>query len=90
MDKTFCQVMITLKEGEQEPCVWDGHWALGYWTNHGVFADGRIRLATLELSCLLLKQQVLTSSSCIIKDVHLACLEVRPCFLPSLSVLSLS
>lgn len=42
-------------------------------------ADGRIRLATLELSCLLLKQQVLTSSGCVIKDVHLACLEVRPC-----------
>lgn len=37
--------------------------------------DGRIRLATLELSCLLLKQQVLTSSGCVIKDVHLACLE---------------
>ncbi|XP_023363332.1 protein CLEC16A isoform X4 [Otolemur garnettii] len=37
--------------------------------------DGKIRLATLELSCLLLKQQVLTSSGCIIKDVHLACLE---------------
>lgn len=42
-------------------------------------ADGKIRLATLELSCLLLKQQVLTSSGCVIKDVHLACLEVRPC-----------
>lgn len=41
-------------------------------------ADGKIRLATLELSCLLLKQQVVTSTGCIIKDVHLACLEVRP------------
>uniref|UniRef100_A0A3P8YBG5 C-type lectin domain containing 16A n=1 Tax=Esox lucius TaxID=8010 RepID=A0A3P8YBG5_ESOLU len=41
--------------------------------------DGKVRLATLELSCLLLKQSVLSSSSphCIIKDVHLACLEVR-------------
>ncbi|XP_028979686.2 protein CLEC16A isoform X3 [Esox lucius] len=39
--------------------------------------DGKVRLATLELSCLLLKQSVLSSSSphCIIKDVHLACLE---------------
>lgn len=40
-------------------------------------ADGKIRLATLELSCLLLKQQVVSSAGCIIKDVHLACLEVR-------------
>lgn len=40
-------------------------------------ADGKIRLTTLELSCLLLKQQVVTSTGCIIKDVHLACLEVR-------------
>uniref|UniRef100_A0A8C5L9Q8 C-type lectin domain family 16, member A n=1 Tax=Jaculus jaculus TaxID=51337 RepID=A0A8C5L9Q8_JACJA len=37
--------------------------------------DGRIRLATLELSCLLLKQQVQTSAGCVVKDVHLACLE---------------
>ncbi|XP_061761857.1 protein CLEC16A isoform X1 [Nerophis ophidion] len=37
--------------------------------------DGRVRLATLELSCLLLKQSVLSGSQCIIKDVHLACLE---------------
>ncbi|XP_057343568.1 protein CLEC16A isoform X3 [Manis pentadactyla] len=37
--------------------------------------DGKIRLATLELSCLLLKQQVVTSTGCIVKDVHLACLE---------------
>uniref|UniRef100_A0A096LS00 C-type lectin domain containing 16A n=1 Tax=Poecilia formosa TaxID=48698 RepID=A0A096LS00_POEFO len=38
-------------------------------------ADGKVRLATLELSCLLLKQSVLSGSHCIIKDVHLACLE---------------
>ncbi|XP_057717167.1 protein CLEC16A isoform X2 [Corythoichthys intestinalis] len=37
--------------------------------------DGRVRLATLELSCLLLKQSVLSGSPSIIKDVHLACLE---------------
>uniref|UniRef100_A0A672YEM1 C-type lectin domain containing 16A n=1 Tax=Sphaeramia orbicularis TaxID=375764 RepID=A0A672YEM1_9TELE len=37
--------------------------------------DGKVRLATLELSCLLLKQSVLSGSHCIIKDVHLACLE---------------
>ncbi|XP_055366602.1 protein CLEC16A isoform X2 [Betta splendens] len=37
--------------------------------------DGRVRLATLELSCLLLKQSVLSGNQCIIKDVHLACLE---------------
>lgn len=40
-------------------------------------SDGRVRLATLELSCLLLKQSVLSGTRCIIKDVHLACLEVR-------------
>uniref|UniRef100_A0A8C1W7U8 C-type lectin domain containing 16A n=1 Tax=Cyprinus carpio TaxID=7962 RepID=A0A8C1W7U8_CYPCA len=39
--------------------------------------DGKVRLATLELSCLLLKQAVLSGSQCIIKDIHLACLEVR-------------
>uniref|UniRef100_A0A673KBZ4 Uncharacterized protein n=1 Tax=Sinocyclocheilus rhinocerous TaxID=307959 RepID=A0A673KBZ4_9TELE len=39
--------------------------------------DGKVRLATLELSCLLLKQSVLSGSQCIIKDIHLACLEVR-------------
>uniref|UniRef100_A0A672YDE1 C-type lectin domain containing 16A n=1 Tax=Sphaeramia orbicularis TaxID=375764 RepID=A0A672YDE1_9TELE len=39
--------------------------------------DGKVRLATLELSCLLLKQSVLSGSHCIIKDVHLACLEVH-------------
>ncbi|KAM8825627.1 protein CLEC16A isoform 1-T1 [Synchiropus picturatus] len=37
--------------------------------------DGKVRLATLELSCLLLKQSVLSGNECIIKDVHLACLE---------------
>ncbi|XP_067237965.1 protein CLEC16A isoform X2 [Chanodichthys erythropterus] len=37
--------------------------------------DGKVRLATLELSCLLLKQSVLSGSQCIIKDIHLACLE---------------
>lgn len=40
-------------------------------------ADGKVRLATLELSCLLLKQSVLSGSNCIIKDIHLACLEVQ-------------
>uniref|UniRef100_A0A452S4I6 C-type lectin domain containing 16A n=1 Tax=Ursus americanus TaxID=9643 RepID=A0A452S4I6_URSAM len=45
--------------------------------NNAAQPDGKIRLATLELSCLLLKQQVVTSTGCIIKDVHLACLEVR-------------
>uniref|UniRef100_A0A7N8Y751 C-type lectin domain containing 16A n=1 Tax=Mastacembelus armatus TaxID=205130 RepID=A0A7N8Y751_9TELE len=39
--------------------------------------DGKVRLATLELSCLLLKQSVLSGNHCIIKDVHLACLEVQ-------------
>ncbi|XP_037363495.1 protein CLEC16A isoform X2 [Talpa occidentalis] len=43
--------------------------------NNAAQPDGKIRLATLELSCLLLKQQVVTNSGCIIKDVHLACLE---------------
>ncbi|XP_045675392.1 protein CLEC16A isoform X5 [Phyllostomus hastatus] len=43
--------------------------------NNAAQPDGKIRLATLELSCLLLKQQVVTSVGCIIKDVHLACLE---------------
>ncbi|XP_026210836.1 protein CLEC16A isoform X2 [Anabas testudineus] len=37
--------------------------------------DGKVRLATLELSCLLLKQSVLSGNNCIIKDVHLACME---------------
>ncbi|XP_045398549.1 protein CLEC16A isoform X3 [Lemur catta] len=43
--------------------------------NNAAQPDGKIRLATLELSCLLLKQQVLTGAGCVIKDVHLACLE---------------
>ncbi|XP_060757069.1 protein CLEC16A isoform X2 [Neoarius graeffei] len=43
--------------------------------NHAALPDGRVRLATLELSCLLLKQSVLSGTRCIIKDVHLACLE---------------
>ncbi|XP_037598445.1 protein CLEC16A isoform X5 [Cebus imitator] len=43
--------------------------------NNAAQPDGKIRLATLELSCLLLKQQVLTIAGCIMKDVHLACLE---------------
>ncbi|XP_059929405.1 protein CLEC16A isoform X1 [Gadus macrocephalus] len=37
--------------------------------------DGKVRLATLELSCVLLKQSVLPGNHCIIKDVHLACME---------------
>ncbi|KAM4631958.1 protein CLEC16A isoform 3-T3 [Discoglossus pictus] len=37
--------------------------------------EGKVRLATLELACLLLKQLVLSDGGCIIKDVHLACLE---------------
>ncbi|XP_048847222.1 protein CLEC16A isoform X6 [Brienomyrus brachyistius] len=37
--------------------------------------DGKVRLATLELTCLLLKRSVVSMSSCIMKDVHLACLE---------------
>ncbi|XP_049624506.1 protein CLEC16A [Suncus etruscus] len=43
--------------------------------NNAAQQDGKIRLATLELSCLLLKQQVAPGTGCIIKDVHLACLE---------------
>nr|XP_040045759.1 protein CLEC16A isoform X3 [Gasterosteus aculeatus aculeatus] len=43
--------------------------------SHAAQPDGKVRLATLELSCLLLKQSVLSGSRCIIKDVHLACLE---------------
>ncbi|PWA33284.1 hypothetical protein CCH79_00013629 [Gambusia affinis] len=43
--------------------------------NQAALPDGKVRLATLELSCLLLKQSVLSGSHCIIKDVHLACLE---------------
>uniref|UniRef100_A0AAQ5Y7Z9 C-type lectin domain containing 16A n=1 Tax=Amphiprion ocellaris TaxID=80972 RepID=A0AAQ5Y7Z9_AMPOC len=43
--------------------------------NQAAQPDGKVRLATLELSCLLLKQSVLSGNDCIIKDVHLACLE---------------
>ncbi|XP_049323749.1 protein CLEC16A isoform X2 [Astyanax mexicanus] len=43
--------------------------------NQAAQPDGRVRLATLELCCLLLKQSVLSNTQCIIKDVHLACLE---------------
>uniref|UniRef100_A0A4W6C2G2 C-type lectin domain containing 16A n=1 Tax=Lates calcarifer TaxID=8187 RepID=A0A4W6C2G2_LATCA len=43
--------------------------------NQAAQPDGKVRLATLELSCLLLKQSVLSGNHCIIKDVHLACLE---------------
>ncbi|MBN3321357.1 CL16A protein, partial [Atractosteus spatula] len=43
--------------------------------NQAAQPDGKVRLATLELSCLLLKQLVLSESGCIIKDIHLACLE---------------
>uniref|UniRef100_A0A8D0GCT5 C-type lectin domain containing 16A n=1 Tax=Sphenodon punctatus TaxID=8508 RepID=A0A8D0GCT5_SPHPU len=46
-------------------------------TNYAAQPDGKIRLATLELGCLLLKQLVVSKSGSIIKDVHLACLEVR-------------
>ncbi|NXU09477.1 CL16A protein, partial [Pardalotus punctatus] len=38
--------------------------------------DGKIRLATLELGCLLLKQLVFSKNGRIIKSVHLDCLEV--------------
>uniref|UniRef100_A0A8C4SEB2 C-type lectin domain containing 16A n=1 Tax=Erpetoichthys calabaricus TaxID=27687 RepID=A0A8C4SEB2_ERPCA len=47
--------------------------------NQAAQPDGKVRLATLELSCLLLKRLVLSGNECIIKDVHLACLEVH-CF----------
>ncbi|NXD62920.1 CL16A protein, partial [Eolophus roseicapillus] len=43
--------------------------------NYAAQPDGKIRLATLELGCLLLKQLVFSRNSSIIKDVHLACLE---------------
>ncbi|XP_067859438.1 protein CLEC16A [Heptranchias perlo] len=43
--------------------------------NQSTHSDGKIRLATLELACLLLKQLVLSDGRCIIKDVHLACHE---------------
>ncbi|NWX74135.1 CL16A protein, partial [Alca torda] len=43
--------------------------------NYAAQPDGKIRLATLELGCLLLKQLVFSNNGSIIKDVHLACLE---------------
>ncbi|XP_044289261.1 protein CLEC16A isoform X4 [Varanus komodoensis] len=43
--------------------------------NYAAQPDGRIRLATLELGCLLLKQLVMSRHGSIIKGVHLACLE---------------
>ncbi|KAM3863917.1 protein CLEC16A [Diretmus argenteus] len=43
--------------------------------SHAAQPDGKVRLATMELTCLLLKQSVLSGNHCIIKDVHLACLE---------------
>ncbi|XP_075686214.1 protein CLEC16A isoform X3 [Rhinoderma darwinii] len=43
--------------------------------SHTAHPDGKVRLATLELACVLLKQLVLIDGDCIIKDVHLACLE---------------
>ncbi|XP_075755421.1 protein CLEC16A isoform X5 [Pelodiscus sinensis] len=43
--------------------------------NYAAQPDGKVRLATLELGCLLLKQLVLSKNGSIIKDVHLACLE---------------
>lgn len=45
--------------------------------NNAAQSEGKIQLAMLELSCLLPKQQVLSSSGCIIKDVSLAYLESR-------------
>uniref|UniRef100_A0A8C6ZPP8 C-type lectin domain containing 16A n=1 Tax=Nothoprocta perdicaria TaxID=30464 RepID=A0A8C6ZPP8_NOTPE len=48
--------------------------------NYAAQADGKIRLATLELGCLLLKQLVFSKNGSIIKDVHLACLEVSISF----------
>ncbi|NXF48168.1 CL16A protein, partial [Oceanites oceanicus] len=43
--------------------------------NYAAQPDGKVRLATLELGCLLLKQLVFSKNGSIIKDVHLACLE---------------
>uniref|UniRef100_A0A8C0FPE8 C-type lectin domain containing 16A n=1 Tax=Bubo bubo TaxID=30461 RepID=A0A8C0FPE8_BUBBB len=40
--------------------------------NYAAQPDGKIRLATLELGCLLLKQLVFSKNGSIIKDVHLA------------------
>lgn len=38
--------------------------------------DGKVRLATLELACILLKRLVLFEGVCSMKNIHLACLEV--------------
>ncbi|XP_062999145.1 protein CLEC16A isoform X2 [Elgaria multicarinata webbii] len=43
--------------------------------NYAAQPDGKIRLATLDLGCLLLKQLVMSKHGSIIKDVHFACLE---------------
>lgn len=43
--------------------------------NYAAQPDGKIRLATLELGCLLLKQLVFSKNGRIIKNVHLDCLE---------------
>ncbi|XP_078456459.1 protein CLEC16A isoform X2 [Lampetra planeri] len=43
--------------------------------NKAAMPDSRIRLATLELACLLLKQLVSTGAHCTLKDVHRACIE---------------
>ncbi|XP_078274340.1 protein CLEC16A isoform X2 [Rhinoraja longicauda] len=43
--------------------------------NQSTRSGAIIRLATLELACLLLRQLVLSDGTCIIKDVHLACHE---------------
>uniref|UniRef100_A0A8C5GKI4 C-type lectin domain containing 16A n=1 Tax=Gouania willdenowi TaxID=441366 RepID=A0A8C5GKI4_GOUWI len=48
--------------------------------SQGAQPDSKVRLATLELCCLLLKQAVFSGSRCLIKDVHLACLEVSQTF----------
>lgn len=60
---------IFLRQG-----VYDRCYCFVYWNS--LFIDGKIRLATLELGCLLLKQLVFSKNGSIIKDVHLACLEV--------------
>ncbi|XP_072275110.1 protein CLEC16A isoform X2 [Pyxicephalus adspersus] len=43
--------------------------------NNSANLESKVRLATLELACILLKQLVLFEADCIIKDIHLACLE---------------
>ncbi|XP_040214472.1 protein CLEC16A isoform X6 [Rana temporaria] len=44
-----------------------------YAMSHNI--DGKVRLATLELACILLKRLVLFEGVCSIKNIHLACLE---------------